>query len=192
MKSNPWFRMYHEFATDPKIQMLSEADQRRFIMLLCMRCCNGDETLHDEEIAFHLRISSEEWGRTKGVFTEKKLINERNQPTAWNKRQYVSDSSTERVRRHREKKKQKCNVSVTPPEQNRTETDTEKAVAVANIVQEPESGDFEQQPHMILAAAFAELEFDFQHIHTPKVIGMLRRWHGAGVTPEHILSLIHI
>ena len=29
-----WFRMYAEFATDPKVQMLSEADQRRYIMLL--------------------------------------------------------------------------------------------------------------------------------------------------------------
>ena len=57
---NQWFRLYSEFATDPKVQMMSEADQRRFIMLLCMRCSNGDETLHDDEIAFQLRISEEE------------------------------------------------------------------------------------------------------------------------------------
>ncbi len=36
--SNAWFRLYHEFSADPKVQMLSEADQRRYIMLLCMRC----------------------------------------------------------------------------------------------------------------------------------------------------------
>lgn len=28
--ANPWFRMYSEFATDAKVQMLSEAMQRRY------------------------------------------------------------------------------------------------------------------------------------------------------------------
>ena len=42
--ANQWFRLYAEFAHDPKVQMLSEVDQRRYIMLLCMRC-NGDVTL---------------------------------------------------------------------------------------------------------------------------------------------------
>ena len=40
-------------------------------------------------------------------------------PHNWNEKQYKSDTSTERVRKHREVK---CNVSVTPPD---TETDTE-------------------------------------------------------------------
>ena len=49
MSSQQWFRFYAEFATDPKVQMLSEQDQRRFIMLLCLRCSNGDVTLHASE-----------------------------------------------------------------------------------------------------------------------------------------------
>jgi len=85
--SNQWFRMYHEFATDPKIQMLSESDQRRFIMVLCLRCSNDDVTLHDEEVAFQLRISDEEWAKTKAVFLSKNLIEEDNTPTNWDKRQ---------------------------------------------------------------------------------------------------------
>lgn len=124
--ANPWFRLYAEFATDPKVQMMSEANQRRYIMLLCMRCSNDDVTLHDDEVAFQLRISNEEWAATKAVFVAKNLINENNEPTAWDKRQFVSDSSAERVARHREKKrnalKQGCNVTVTPPE---ADTDTE-------------------------------------------------------------------
>ena len=63
--SMPWFRMYHEFATDPKVQMLSEVDQRRFIMLLCLKCCNGDVTLQCNEIAFQLRVTETEWQATK-------------------------------------------------------------------------------------------------------------------------------
>ena len=91
--ANTWFRVYSEFATDPKVQMLSEADQRRYIMLLCLRCSNGDVTLHDDEIAFQLRISNEEWVRTKGVLVAKELIGEDNKPTKWDKRQYVADST---------------------------------------------------------------------------------------------------
>lgn len=118
-----WFRMYHEFATDPKVQMLSEADQRRFVMLLCLRCCNGDVTLQDKPVAFQLRISLDEWQASKATLMEQGLIDENNAPVAWAKRQYTSDSSSERVARHREKLKQACNVSETAPE---AEVDTEK------------------------------------------------------------------
>lgn len=111
-----WFRMYAEFATDPKVQMLSEIYQRRFVMVLCLRCANDHVTLQDEEVAFQLRISNEEWAETKAVFLAKKLINKDNTPTAWDTRQFRSDSSAERVARHRAKKKQGCNVTETAPE----------------------------------------------------------------------------
>lgn len=118
--ANPWFRLYHEFATDPKLQMMSEADQRRYVMVLCLKCCNDDVTLHDKEVAFQLRISEDEWLITKKLFLDKDLICQDNKPIAWNKRQFLSDSSTERVAKHREKKKagvkQKGNVTVTPPD----------------------------------------------------------------------------
>jgi hypothetical protein len=120
--ANPWFRLYAEFATDPKVQMLNETDQRRFIMLLCLRCSNGNETLQDETVTFQLRISNEEWAATKQVLLSKCLIDADNSPTAWDKRQFVSDSSAARVSRHREKKKRECNVTETPPD---TDTDTE-------------------------------------------------------------------
>ena len=100
--ANQWFRLYSEFATDPKVQMLSEFDQRRFIMLLCVRC-NGFVTLHDAEVAFHLRISNDDWAETKARLVERKLITKDNNPAAWDKRQAASDSSTERVRRYRER-----------------------------------------------------------------------------------------
>ena len=122
-----WFRMYAEFASDPKVQMLSECYQRRYMMLLCLRCSNGDVTLQDSEVAFQLRIDVTEWEKTKGVLAEKNLINKHNQPTAWDKRQFASDSSAERVAKHRANKKEQCNVTVTPPEKEKeTEKETEK------------------------------------------------------------------
>lgn len=124
-----WFRMYAEFASDPKVQMLSECYQRRYLMILCLRCSNGDVTLQDTEVAFQLRIDVTEWEKTKAVFVEKDMIDEHNQPTAWDKRQFASDSSAERVAKHRAGKKDQCNVTVTPPEKEKEkEKETKKEV----------------------------------------------------------------
>ena len=125
-----WLRLYAEFATDPKVQMLSEVEQRRYIMLLCLRCSNGDVTLHDDEVAFQLRISTEEWLSTKQSLLSKCLITADSKPTAWDKRQFSSDSSAERVAAHRERNKQACNVTVTAPE-TETEKETEKVKTTA-------------------------------------------------------------
>ncbi|MEB0311537.1 hypothetical protein QN382_19880 [Pseudomonas sp. 10B1] len=131
LMANPWFRMYSEFATDPKVQMMTEPMQRRYLMLLCIKCGNGDETLQDDQIAFQLRISDADWLTTKASLMSKNLIDEDAKPVAWNKRQYVSDTSTTRVAAHREKKKRSCNVSVTPPDTDSdTDSDSEKTPKV--------------------------------------------------------------
>ncbi len=123
-----WFRLYAEFATDPKVQMLSEADQRRYLMLLCLRCSNGNVTLHETEVAFQLRISSDEWTATKGVLVAKGLIDSDGKPVKWEKRQFDSDTSAARVSKHRKNKKQQCNVTSRKSNGAETETETEKKV----------------------------------------------------------------
>ncbi len=102
--SNAWFRLYHEFSADPKVQMLSEADQRRYIMLLCMRC-RESRPLKNAEIAFHLHIGLKRWERTRKIFIGNQLINDDNSPINWDKRQFASDFSAPRVASHRAKKK---------------------------------------------------------------------------------------
>lgn len=126
--ANPWFRLYSEFSHDPKIQMMPEAMQRRYIMLLCMRCSETLVTLHETEIAFQMRLSDDELAKTKELFLLKGFIDEDWNLTNWEKRQYVSDSSTERVRKHRDKKKEEVKQDETlqkqpsnGTEQNRTE-----------------------------------------------------------------------
>ena len=121
-----WFRLYAEFATDPKVQMLSEIDQRRFVMLLCMRCCNGCVTLRETEVAFQLRVTGDEWATTKANLVDKGLIDLSNKPTAWDKRQRSSDTSAERVAKHRALHKRDSNNSVTLQKRTvETETETE-------------------------------------------------------------------
>jgi len=136
-----WFRLYAEFATDPKVQMMPEAMQRRLVMLFCLQCSNGIETFHETEretsIAFALRISEDELADTKALFLRKGFINEDWTLCNWSKRQYASDSSTARVRRYREKKKQARETDETFQErsgnaleqiQNRTDTEQSKDI----------------------------------------------------------------
>lgn len=186
--ANQWFRMYAEFATDPKVQMLTEAMQRRYIMLLCFRCSNGDVTLHDEEVTFLLRISNEEWADTKAVFLAKDLIDKDNKPTAWDKRQYVSDSSAARVSAHRAKKKQACNVTVTPPDTD-TDTDTEekksaKAPASLRAADLVKLGIDEQVANDFLAIRKAKRA----PLTTTALDGIKREADKAGVTLSQALA----
>ena len=125
--ANPWFRLYSEFAHDPKIQMLSEAMQRRYVMLMCLRCSETLETLHETEIAFQLRLSEAELIETKQLFISKNFIDKHWNLLNWDKRQFVSDSSTMRVAKHRQKKKQESNANETlqKRQSNAIDTDTD-------------------------------------------------------------------
>lgn len=109
--------MYAEFATDPKVQSMPEAMQRRLVMLLCLRCGNVLETLQEQDICFALRIDETQLAETKELFIKKNFMDEGWNLLHWDKRQKPSDSSTERVRRHREQQKQLqeqgCNVTET-------------------------------------------------------------------------------
>jgi hypothetical protein len=126
--ANAWFRLYSEFADDPKVQMMSESMQRRLLMLFCSKC--KGETLHETEMAFYWRVTETDVKQTKEVFIEKGFINDDWEVLNWNRRQYISDSSTDRVRAYRDRKKQNETFhetgetkNVTAPEQNRTDTE---------------------------------------------------------------------
>ena len=127
-----WFRMYGEFANDPKVQAMPENMQRRLVMLFCMQSNDDLDNATDDEILCLLRISKAEFKKTKQLFIDKGFINERWQLINWGKRQFESDSSTDRSKRCREKKKtvdatlqeQQKNVDATPPDTD-TDTDTE-------------------------------------------------------------------
>jgi hypothetical protein len=132
--SLPWFRMYSEFATDTKVQSMDETLQRRFIMFLCLHCAGEFEKLTDEELAFALRISAEELTKTKLVFEKKGFLVD-GKIANWNKRQFKSDSSTERVREHRQRQRN-GNETLQERPQNQIQTqitDTEKTALPVRI-----------------------------------------------------------
>jgi len=189
--ANQWLRLYAEFANDPKIQRMSEALQRRYIMLLCIRCSNGDVTLHDDDVTFQLRITAEEWAETKSVFISKNLIDDNNNPAAWDKRQFASDSSAARVSRFREAKKQACNVTVTSQIQNRTDTDTEQKE------QKQRAPRFDAQAHLVSIGVDASIAADWiQHRKTLKaaptltaIDGIAKESERAGISLSDALSV---
>jgi hypothetical protein len=113
-----WLRLYGEFATDAKVQSLSEPMQRRYVMLLCLKCNEEIPGLTDEEVSCALRIGNDEAISTKDKLLSRGLITEEWEPTNWDKRQYISDTSNNRVKKYRDSKS--INIITN------TDTDTER------------------------------------------------------------------
>lgn len=75
-KSLPWLRLYTEFATDYKVQMLPESMQRRLVMLFCFQREGTLNLMSDNEICYRLGISKNEWKNTRLKFYEAGFIND--------------------------------------------------------------------------------------------------------------------
>ena len=142
-----WFRFYSEFMDDPKIAMMSDSDQLLWVKCLCLASessVRGFIVLTDEQICWKLRITAEIWRHAVDKFQAQNMIERGEngyQLINWDKRQFASDSSNERVSKHREKKKRRCNVtsnkSVSPSEQiqntdSKTDTDKKKKILEAD------------------------------------------------------------
>lgn len=144
MKENQWLRLYNGILDDPKVQALPGETFKFWINVLCVASKNEGVI---KDLPFYLRMSGSKVSKLMGDLRKAGLIDEVDgveMPHNWNGRQFVSDNSTERVRKHREKLKEKRsgngdetfhgtvqvtrdgnvprNAFVTPPE---TETDTE-------------------------------------------------------------------
>jgi len=123
-----WFRMYGEALNDPKVQKLPPEIFKIWVNLLCLACTNNGalhETLEDNSFALHETLDSvssafHHLEKVGLLVTVGETFHIKN----WGKRQYKSDTSTERVKRFRKRSR---NVTVTAPdtEQNRYRTDTE-------------------------------------------------------------------
>lgn len=126
--SRTWFRLYTEFASDPKVQLLDETLQRRFVMLLCLAGAGVTPTESVSEVDFVLRIGVSECEKTRSILVSRGLIDETWFPKKWTKRQFESDSSTERVKRFRKRHRVVTDdVSGTASEQSRTEQSQKRA-----------------------------------------------------------------
>lgn len=127
-----WFRLYDEMLDDPKAQRLPPQDFKVWINLLCLASRNDGKLPCVSDIAFALRITENDAVTLVERLCIAGLIDKRNggpdgfryAPHGWDKRQYKSDNSADRVKKHREKRNDECNVSCNVTETS-PETDTE-------------------------------------------------------------------
>lgn len=116
-----WFRFYADAMRHPKVARLSDKDFRLWCDLLCVASERDGSIpcLDDLKHVLKRRLDHLSTGVERlisaGLIAS---LGDGYSPHGWSERQYKSDVSTERVRKHRDK----CNVSETPPD---TETDTE-------------------------------------------------------------------
>lgn len=123
-----WFRFYSEVVNDPKVQKLPCEDFRAWVNMLCLASENDGRLPSIHDMAFALRMSEDAVLTVVERLSSGGLIDRlcggvdgyHYAPHSWDKRQYKSDTSTDRVKRFRERSN---NVSETPPE---TEADTEQ------------------------------------------------------------------
>ena len=127
--ANPWFRLYTEIIDDEKIRLLAFEDRWHYVAILCCKNAGlldaGDSNaMLMRKLGVKLGLASRELEAALLRLEEVGLIDSSTaQPTAWDDRQFLSDSSTARVQAYRERKKRLGNVSVTAQD---TDTDTDK------------------------------------------------------------------
>jgi len=126
----PWFRLYTEIVDDEKLRLLAFEDRWHYIAILaCKRkgIIDADVSpeLLERKLAVKLGLQVRELGELNRRLREVGLIDESWQPTGWDKRQYESDNSTERVRRHRQKRKGETGETLQKRSGNAPDTEAE-------------------------------------------------------------------
>lgn len=132
-----WFRLYDDLVDDPKIQRLSGETVKALLNLWCLASQNDGLLPAVDDIAFKLRMKPAKVQDLLSVLGECGLIDSSEtglMPHNWDKRQFKSDVSTERVKRFR---KQERNVSVTPPETEQIQSRKDAAPAALSVVPDP-------------------------------------------------------
>lgn len=133
-----WFRVYDEILDDPKVQRLPGDDFKVWMNLLALASKHDGKLPDVEDVAFALRVSVNAVAAVLSRLADSGLLDRRQggrygshyAPHGWDKRQYKSDSSAERMQRHRGRHKA---ISVTPPE-TEAETEAERKESIADAM----------------------------------------------------------
>ncbi|KAK6697681.1 hypothetical protein SNK04_013776 [Fusarium graminearum] len=116
-----------------------------------MRCSDVTVTLSDDEIAFQMRITTEELAETKALFLRKGFIDQSWNVLNWEKRQFASDSSAARTRAYRDRQRDKTVTSQVTKgdalEQNRTDTEQNRTELPTDVGLSTAGGDAATDDH---------------------------------------------
>lgn len=157
-----WFRFYEGALDDPKVQALPGDLFKAWVNLLCVAARN-DGALPAADIPFMLRLDDRKAGKVIDELVSRGLIDRIGdglEPHNWASRQFKSDVSNDRVKRHRQRHGNgKRNVTetpqVTPPETEQIQNRGEKK---DNISSQPEGirDEFDQLEAALRKAAGAQ------------------------------------
>lgn len=152
MSGPPWFRLYSRMIDDEKIRLIAFEDRWHFVALCCLKnegLLDDDDTeLRRRKIAVRMGVQVRELDEISRRLQEVGLVDEVLSPCAWDDLQFVSDSSSARVRKFREKQRGKSvkrysNVSVTAQD---TDTDSDTETDNPPIVPPPPSKKWVARP----------------------------------------------
>jgi hypothetical protein len=174
-----WFRLHADAVDDEKLRLLAFEDRWHFVAILCCKSTGiidcEDMVLLRRKVAVKLGLDARELDEVARRLSEVGLIDSQSlQPVAWSKRQFESDSSTERTRKWRQKqhetsRERHCDVTVTPPD---TDTDTESLVTSNEVTCARRGAEALDCPHSEVLKAWAE-ELPTLPQHDPAL------WRGA-------------
>lgn len=167
--SSQWVRVYTEITRDRKLRRYPASVRWAWVTILCMAkespvagvlLLSASVPITIEDIADEAAISVEEAEKAVDAFLAQDMLEMGTDGTFrltnWDTRQFESDNSSERSRRHRNNKKgntseaemQRCrNVAETPPDTD-TDTDTETETETELINISSVSGSKRQQNEM--------------------------------------------
>jgi hypothetical protein len=155
----PWLRLWHEFASDPAVQVMSEAMQRRLIMVFCFKQSGDLEKLEESELAKAMGIDMAELTETKRVFLKKGFIDANWEPANWEKRQTRDHGAAERMRKHREHERNGAvTESVTENEHDRNARTRSVSVSLSHAEEGGVGGETIGNPPNGVAALAARTE----------------------------------
>lgn len=133
-----WFRLYDDAINDPKVLRLPEVARWQWVAMLCVASKHDGVLPQLADIALLLRMPMRKAAATLARLREAGLVDETDAglvPHNWDGRQYKSDTSTERVRKHRAARR-----NVSPDTRETIQTNSAPHAATA-----PES-DTESEP----------------------------------------------
>jgi len=184
-----WFRLYADAMRNPKVMRLSDFEFRLWVKLLAVASENDGHIPCAADLKLMVNVRLDNLLRGLNALVTGALLDADADvsggytPHNWNKFQYKSDTSNERVAKHRAKR----NVTVTPPD---TETDTEQKERDDDVSASVRaSGNFdllELTNECAKAGGVRHLEPAAIARHVDQV----REWQSAGVLPAEMLAWI--
>lgn len=191
---NRWFRFYADAMRNPKVLRLSDFEFRLWMRLLAVASENSGHIPPVDDLKHMLNIRLDNLLRGLNALVTGALIDPDDGvgcgyvPHNWNKFQYKSDTSNERVAKHRAAR----NVTVTPPDTD-TETERKNDDDVSAGAGGREINLDVAMPDVLAVASEAARAAGVRHASPADIIrntALIREWQEAGADPPTILAAI--